>query len=268
MSALVHALVPQIEREHRAALGAAASAIQHAIECGRLLLQAKAALAHGAWLAWVEANLSFGGRQARKYMRLALRCDQIGIENADLTIDGCMELLAERDNGHFRTSFSGDPEWYTPPATLRSVRHVLGKIDLDPASNDMAQRQVRAAEYFTREDDGLSRDWRGRVFMNPPFAHPAIEQFIDKLLAELSAGHVTEAITLTNSSSDTRWFRKAADAAAALCLTKGRIRFASSNRNNGPPILGQAFFYFGPNVARFADAFGSVGSIWVRYTAT
>jgi hypothetical protein len=73
---------------------------------------------------------------------------------------------------------------------------------------------------------------------------------------------------LTNSSSDTRWFHKAADAAAALCLTKGRIKFASSNRHNGQPILGQAFFYFGPNVARFADAFGSVRSIWVRYSAT
>jgi hypothetical protein len=66
--------------------------------------------------------------------------------------------------------------------------------------------------------------------MNPPFAHPAIEHFIDKLLAELAAGRVSEAVTLTNSSSDTCWFHKAADAAAALCLTKGRIRFASSER--------------------------------------
>jgi hypothetical protein len=91
---------------------------------------------------------------------------------------------------------------------------------------------------------------------------------MDKLLVELAAGHVTQAITLTNSASDTRWFHKAADAAAALCLTKERIRFGSSNRNNGQPILGQAFFYFGPNVTRFAGEFGSVGSIWVRYSAT
>ena len=169
MSVLVHALVPQIEREHRAAFDAVASAIQHAIECGRLLLKAKATLAHGAWLPWVEANLSFGSRQARKYTRLALHSDQIGIENADLTIDGCLELFAERDNGHYRTSFSGDPEWSTPPAALGPVRHVLGVIDLDPASNHTAQRQVRATEYFTREDDALSREWRGRLFMNPPY---------------------------------------------------------------------------------------------------
>jgi hypothetical protein len=83
MSALVHDLATQIEREHRAALNAAACAIQHAIERGRLLLQAKATLAHCSWLPWVDANLSFGDRQARKYMRLALRCDRIGIGNAD-----------------------------------------------------------------------------------------------------------------------------------------------------------------------------------------
>src|SRR5262245_6844094 len=65
---------------------------------------------------------------------------------------------------------TGENEWYTPPAYLEAARLVLGGIDLDPASSDVAQRRVRAGRYFTKKDDGLSRPWRGRVWLNPPYA--------------------------------------------------------------------------------------------------
>jgi Protein of unknown function (DUF3102) len=74
-------LAEAIEAEHRAACCAAQTALQHAMRCGELLTEAKAAVGHGGWLAWVEANLSFGDRQARKYMRLARHSEQIGICN-------------------------------------------------------------------------------------------------------------------------------------------------------------------------------------------
>jgi hypothetical protein len=64
-------LAQAIDREHQAAHQAARNALDHALECGRLLIQAKAAVPHGGWLSWLEANVSFGPRQAQKYMRLA-----------------------------------------------------------------------------------------------------------------------------------------------------------------------------------------------------
>ena len=255
-------LAQAIDQEHQAYIGAARSAIEHAIRCGELLLEAKAQVGHGGWLPWIEANLSFGDRQARKYMRLAEHADQIGIENADLTIDGAMALLADqRDNAHFRTNFTGNNEWYTPAPHLALVRHVLGDIDLDPASNDIAQQQVCAVNYFTSEDDGLTRPWHGRIFMNPPFSYPEIERFIDKLLEELTAGRVTEAIALTNNFSDTAWFHKAALAAAALCFTKGRVPFETPEGERGQPTQGQTFFYFGPRLDCFRAAFADQGLI-------
>jgi Protein of unknown function (DUF3102) len=87
-------LAAQIEREHQAAYGAALSAIEHAIRCGELLIQAKASVPHGQWLPWLEANVSFADRQARKYMRVAKHADQIRNSNSDLTIDGALKALA------------------------------------------------------------------------------------------------------------------------------------------------------------------------------
>jgi hypothetical protein len=84
----------QIKAEHRAAVDAAHNAIERASACGRLLIQAKARVGHGQWLACVADHLSFGDRQARKYMQLAQHRDQIGLENADLTLDGAQALIA------------------------------------------------------------------------------------------------------------------------------------------------------------------------------
>jgi phage N-6-adenine-methyltransferase len=125
----------------------------------------------------------------------------------------------------FRTYFTGNNEWFTPPECLDLAREVMGGIDLDPASHPLAQERVQAAQFFSKDNDGLNRKWRGRVWMNPPYSQPEIEQFIEKLICEVSAGHVVEAIVLTNNSTDTTWFQKAALWANAICFTRGRIRF-------------------------------------------
>ena len=69
--AVAENLLVRIEQEHAAINAAISTALDHAVECGRLLIEAKSGLPHGAWLPWVEANLSFGARQAQKYMQLA-----------------------------------------------------------------------------------------------------------------------------------------------------------------------------------------------------
>jgi phage N-6-adenine-methyltransferase len=134
-------------------------------------------------------------------------------------------------------------------------------IDLDPASCAHAQETVRAARYFTKADNGLAHDWRGRVWLNPPYSHPAIVQFIEKLVAEVKAGTVAEAVLLTNNYTDTGWFHHAEAAAAAICFTKGRIKFESPDGDQAAPVNGQAFFYFGARPARFREVFSGVGFV-------
>ncbi len=85
------------------------------------------------------------------------------------------------DRGH---SHDGD-EWSTPPEVIESARQVLGTIDLDPATNPTAQGWIRATRIFTKTENGLLHPWRGRVWLNPPYSYPLVEQFSRKLIARV-----------------------------------------------------------------------------------
>ena len=69
-------------------------------------------------------------------------------------------------------TWTGDTEWYTPANFLEGAAEVLGAIDLDPASSAAQQAcaAVKATRYFTIADNSLEQRWRGRVFLNQPYA--------------------------------------------------------------------------------------------------
>lgn len=164
---------------------------------------------------------------------------------------------------HVRGTFgTGENEWYTPALYLDTVRDFFGgTIPLDAASNDKAQDTVRADRYFSLENDALTQPWWGNVWLNPPYAQPAISHFVSKLVAEVSCGNVAEAVLLTHNYTDTGWFHEAISAASAICFTRGRIRFYDSAGKEAAPTQGQAFHYFGPRVAEFHQHFAPHGFI-------
>ncbi len=57
-------------------------------------------------------------------------------------------------------------EHYTPEKIVELVRGLMGAIDLDPASSEVANRRVRATRFYSQ--GGEIPFWRGRVFLNPP----------------------------------------------------------------------------------------------------
>lgn len=159
------------------------------------------------------------------------------------------------------TQGTGDNEWYTPQEHVERARRVMGAFDVDPASNPIAQEKIGAGQFFTEETDGLAQEWRGRVWLNPPYAQPLIGDFMSKLREEYSAGRCTEAVALTHNYTDTRWFQETAKEATAICFTRGRIKFYSPSGDIAAPTQGQAFFYFGPNADNFAAEFAEVGFV-------
>ncbi|MGY4371844.1 phage N-6-adenine-methyltransferase [Bradyrhizobium sp. LB1.3] len=173
------------------------------------------------------------------------------------------DLLAagEKAQAAYRTSFTGDNEWYTPARYVELARTVLGQIDVDPASNPMAQETVRARTFYTAETDGLDKPWLGKVWMNPPYSQPEIVHFVDKLIAEYKAGNVKEAIMLTHNSTDTKWFDALFKSSDAICFTTGRVKFVSPKGEFAAPAMGQAFSYFRPNPRGFTEVFSEVGNV-------
>ena len=158
-------------------------------------------------------------------------------------------------------SGTGENEWYTPDEWLERALRVLGAFDLDPASSDKAQEIVKATTYFTEEQNALEKEWHGRIWLNPPYAQPFMSRFVTKLCEERRAGRVTAAIMVTHNYTDTRWFHEAAGTCDAICFTRGRVEFYDKDGKKAEPTQGQAFFYFGDDVERFAEVFGEHGFI-------
>jgi phage N-6-adenine-methyltransferase len=156
---------------------------------------------------------------------------------------------------------TGENEWYTPPEYIASARRVLGGIDLDPASSDIANRVVAADQIFSKRDNGLERQWHGRVWMNPPYSQPEIAQFSEKLSAEWERQNIQSAIALTHNYTDTQWFHRMANACTAICFTRGRIGFKSPEGKTAAPTQGQTFFYFGNQPERFSEEFSKHGFV-------
>lgn len=157
---------------------------------------------------------------------------------------------------------SGNNEWYTPPAYIVAAQQVMGGIDLDPASSDIANETIGAATFYTREDDGLQHDWRGRVWMNPPYAVHLISLFGDKLAMHVGQGDIVEACILVNNATETRWFNTLLDLASCVCFIRGRVKFIDQwGSPSGAPLQGQAVLYIGPNVNAFSQAFSEFGTV-------
>ncbi len=159
---------------------------------------------------------------------------------------------------------SGEHEWYTPGDYIEAAKQVLGEIDLDPASSAKAQEMVGARTWYDESEDGLEKDWSGRVWLNPPYTSGVIDSFMAKLRESFDAGAVTAAISLTNNATDTDWFSGAAESASAICLVAKRVKFLDADGNPGAPLQGQVCLYFGYRPEAFVDSFAVFGGMWVK----
>jgi len=152
---------------------------------------------------------------------------------------------------------SGNNEWYTPAEYIEAARRVLGTIDLDPASSDVANEVVKATHIYTDKDNGLSQDWSGNIWMNPPYASDLIGKFCDKL--DASIGQVTQAIVLVNNATETAWFSTLIELASAVVFPRGRVKFWKPDGTAGAPLQGQAVIYIGEFPGSFMDEFSVFG---------
>lgn len=159
-------------------------------------------------------------------------------------------------------------EWYTPAKYIEAAREALGGIDLDPASNELANVTVKAERIFTREDDGLEQDWTGRVFVNPPYGKSEeygslASAFCNKAMAEYENGNVEACVILVNSLHSQNW--QAALYDYLLCFVDHRIQFISGDgEENKNPTFQNIFVYLGRDGEKFLHAFQPFGYVMRR----
>ena len=158
-------------------------------------------------------------------------------------------------------------DWYTPIKYINSAREVLGSIDLDPFSSEIANKKIKAKHYLDISKDALNCKWPKveNVWMNPPYSNGLAPKAVDKFLQELGKSF-KQAIVLMNASTDTKWFHKMANACTCFCLTKGRISFESfDGKAVSGNTKGQVFFYFGNYADKFIKEFSKYGLIVRKY---
>ena len=158
---------------------------------------------------------------------------------------------------------SGNNEWYTPVNIIEAARVAMGSIDVDPASNDIAQQTVKAGTYYTAETNGLDKEWVGNVWLNPPYASDLIGKFIDKLVSEKK--NYNQAVVLVNNAKETEWFNKIVSISSMVCFPKSRVKFYMPDGKTGAPLQGQAVLYIGDNTDRFYEAYKEIGWVATLY---
>ncbi len=182
---------------------------------------------------------------------------------------------------------SCNTEYYTEAAIIELAREVMGGIDLDPASSAIANQTVKAKRFYTKESNGLTQAWSGRVWMNHPFSKgekackpnckkkkcqvrghcitediPGNSEWTRKLVEEYKSGNVSEAICITFSSMSESWMQPLIE--FMQCFPRGRINYRLPNGDKTNSITkGSLLTYMGPNPQKFREVFEKIGTVKV-----
>lgn len=110
-------------------------------------------------------------------------------------------------------------DWSTPVDFVAKY----GAFDLDPCA-DVTNTQ--APIFFTKKENGLTKKWFGRVWMNPPYGRE-IGKWVKKAYES-----ECEVVCLLPARTDTRWFHDYC-LKGEITFIKGRLKFGSS-KNSAP----------------------------------
>ena len=145
---------------------------------------------------------------------------------------------------------SQNKDWYTPPEVFERLGSP--EFDLDPASPGKERVPwVLAREHYS--ENGLLRNWHGRVWLNPPYGNETTD-WLNRLALHGNG------IALVFARTDTLWFHLIAAKADAICFLNGRIRFIDENgKQGGSSGCGSMLLAWGDDCA---DILISSGAGW------
>ena len=121
-------------------------------------------------------------------------------------------------------------EWYTP----RWIIDLLGPFDTDPCSPVVQPYEIAPISY-NEEQDGLTHDWQGVVWMNPPYSRKPLRQFCEKM-----ARHGNGLALLMNRQDNLLWQEVIFPSARSMLFMRHRVKFLRPDGTTGSPFFGSA----------------------------
>jgi phage N-6-adenine-methyltransferase len=113
----------------------------------------------------------------------------------------------------------------------------FGGFTLDVAA---APHNAKCERFYTREDDGLSKPWSGRVWCNPPYSN--LYDWVDKAWREWTAARLETIVMLLPANRvEQKWwqelvepFRDRPGSPLSVEFLPGRMRFIRPDAVIGP----------------------------------
>jgi phage N-6-adenine-methyltransferase len=121
---------------------------------------------------------------------------------------------------------SRSSEWTTPNDLFEALNEIF-HFTLDPCAS---KANAKCRQYFTQLENGLTKKWAGRVFMNPPYGRQ-IGTWVKKAYVE-SQSNAELVVCLLPARTDTIWFHDYC-AKGEILFLKGRLRFSGA-KNSAP----------------------------------
>lgn len=127
-----------------------------------------------------------------------------------------------------KTMFSSDKmDWGTPQDLFDKLDEEF-HFTLDPCAS---YSNAKCKKYYTKEDDGLSKDWTNEiVFVNPPYGSE-LKEWIKKSYEESLDG--TTVVCLIASRTCTKVWHNYVMKAKEIRFIKGRVKFVGGS-NTAP----------------------------------
>lgn len=123
--------------------------------------------------------------------------------------------------------FSSKTDLWSTPQDLFDKLNKEFDFTIDVAAN---KENAKCKKFYTKEEDGLSKEWNGSVWCNPPYGKD-IGKWVKK--AYESKNNCSCIVMLLPSRTDTKWFHEYILNKAEIRFLKGRLKFGNS-KNSAP----------------------------------
>lgn len=138
-------------------------------------------------------------------------------------------------------------EWETPDDFFDGVDEYYGGLGLDVCAS---KENHKLYNYYSKKEDGLKREWKGRCWCNPPYSNQ--KPWIEKSIKSVKDGE-TIILMLIPMNPETKYFQELilnSSYVKKIFIIGGRLSFLQDGKKVGSPKFGSCLIEFGLNAGK------------------